>query len=211
MNMYKSKICPRCGKEFSPQSASQKYCKQEEVRTCIVCKKSFLTYCGSEVKTCENKECKRLSASKGTTCKAKKCRTCGKEFYPKSPRQLDCNEELQLKCVVCGSSYTGVCSKNYTNKTCSEKCRTIYTSAKQKEGWATQGRKCQLCGKEFVPTTNTQKICKDAHYRICEVCGKSFEVTITKSHYLQELSRTCSPRCKGILSARNTARTASNL
>lgn len=36
---------------------------------------------------------------------------------------------------------------------------------------------CKLCGKEFEPETNAQRICKDIHYRSCEVCGTEFVIT----------------------------------
>lgn len=36
-------------------------------------------------------------------------------------------------------------------------------------------RICKLCGTEFEPTNNTQRICKGVHYKPCPVCGKLIE------------------------------------
>lgn len=49
---------------------------------------------------------------------------------------------------------------------------------------------CKLCGKEFEPTTNAQRICKDIHYRSCEVCGTQFVITRPSASQL-----CCSKEC----------------
>lgn len=35
---------------------------------------------------------------------------------------------------------------------------------------------CVLCGEEFTPKHNAQKVCDRPHYRECEVCGKKFKI-----------------------------------
>lgn len=49
---------------------------------------------------------------------------------------------------------------------------------------------CKLCGKEFEPETNAQRICKDIHYRSCEVCGNQFVITRPSASQL-----CCSKEC----------------
>lgn len=52
---------------------------------------------------------------------------------------------------------------------------------------------CILCGKEFVPKTNAQKVCNEKHYRKCEICGKEFEITRPSNS-----QRCCSKECSAI-------------
>ena len=49
---------------------------------------------------------------------------------------------------------------------------------------------CTLCGKEFIPTSNAQRVCSDKHYRKCEICGKMFEIKRPSNSQL-----CCSKRC----------------
>ena len=35
-------------------------------------------------------------------------------------------------------------------------------------------KKCEFCGKEFIPKSNNQRYCKGPHYRKCPVCGKEY-------------------------------------
>lgn len=49
---------------------------------------------------------------------------------------------------------------------------------------------CALCGKEFIPTSNAQRVCSDKHYRKCEICGKLFEIKRPSNSQL-----CCSKRC----------------
>ena len=51
-------------------------------------------------------------------------------------------------------------------------------------------KKCILCGKEFEPKSNAQKVCDDIHYRSCEVCGKQFVITRPSSS-----QKCCSKEC----------------
>ena len=52
---------------------------------------------------------------------------------------------------------------------------------------------CVLCGSEFVPKTNAQKVCERAHYRKCEVCGKEFEITRPSNS-----QKCCSKECTAV-------------
>lgn len=52
---------------------------------------------------------------------------------------------------------------------------------------------CILCGKEFVPKTNAQKVCNEKHYRKCEICGKEFEITRPSNS-----QRCCSKECSAV-------------
>ena len=56
-------------------------------------------------------------------------------------------------------------------------------------------RICLICGEEFIPTTSTQKFCKNIHYKKCCVCGKEIEC---KKPWLYEKEVTCSKRCRKI-------------
>lgn len=49
---------------------------------------------------------------------------------------------------------------------------------------------CILCGKEFEPSHNAQKICTDKHYKTCAICGKQFEINLYSKN-----KETCSKRC----------------
>lgn len=51
-------------------------------------------------------------------------------------------------------------------------------------------KKCILCGKEFHPTNNAQKICSDTHYKTCVICGKPFEINLYSKN-----KETCSRKC----------------
>lgn len=52
-------------------------------------------------------------------------------------------------------------------------------------------RICKLCGKEFEPTNNSQKICTRAHTKPCPVCGKLIE--------WKGYNRCCSVKCSNKL------------
>lgn len=195
--MYQPKICPICGMEFIPKSAKQKYCKREITLKCKVCGIDYIGYCQPDNKTvCDNIECKKRAASigcKNLEQKTKICRTCGKLFVPTFAKQLDCNEMTLATCEVCGKSFYRKCNKYVTTSTCSEECKKALARKGHKQFYSNLTRKCELCGKLFTPTTNTQKYCTDQHYRTCEVCGKSFPFDHRKLK--ADWPRTCSTEC----------------
>ena len=53
-------------------------------------------------------------------------------------------------------------------------------------------RKCQECGKEFVPKSGTQKYCPGPHYTECIICGKEIEYSCSP----KEKPLYCSPECR---------------
>lgn len=118
------------------------------------------------------------------------CARCGKEFEAvhKTSVCIDCKIQ---KCIICGEEFE--LKWPYTAVTCSSKCRGIYRkesgigkevakkaseTLKMKHGVSNASkivlkpRKCAYCGKEFIPSSNRQKYCKDNHYGPCPVCGK---------------------------------------
>lgn len=52
-------------------------------------------------------------------------------------------------------------------------------------------RICEWCGKEFHPTTNTQKYCNEQHYSKCKICGKVYPIGIINA----DTPKTCSEEC----------------
>lgn len=54
---------------------------------------------------------------------------------------------------------------------------------------------CILCGKEFEPSHNAQKICTDKHYKTCVICGEQFEVNLYSKNK-ETCSRTCTARLR---------------
>ena len=121
--------------------------------------------------------------------KPKTCPICGETFEVKSARQKYCNRPVIRKCEVCGKEYQSKCTITYS-KTCSKKCQDIYAHQQSVASYSGMTKICVLCGKEFTPKNNTQKICNSEHYMTCEVCGKEFKIENTL-----EIRRTCSDEC----------------
>ena len=118
------------------------------------------------------------------------CARCGKEFEAVHKTSVCTDCKIQ-KCIICDEEFE--LKWPYTAVTCSSKCRGIYRkesgigkkvakkaseTLKMKHGVsnaskiALKPRKCAYCGKEFIPSSNRQKYCKDNHYGPCPVCGK---------------------------------------
>ena len=51
-------------------------------------------------------------------------------------------------------------------------------------------KKCEYCGKEYIPKSNNSKYCPGPHYATCPICGKVFE--ITNDNYLRHPVKSCS-------------------
>lgn len=203
--MFVKRICPICKTWFQPKSSMQKYCKREITLKCKVCGREYIGYCQSDNKTvCDNESCKKASGSAGcknTDGSTKICRTCGREFTPNYAKQLDCNQDVTRICKVCGKQFITKCNKYNNISTCSEECK----HKAQVEGkllfYKNQKRKCELCGNDFVPKTNTQKYCDSQHYRKCEVCGKLFPFDSRQQK--DNWRRTCSSSCASKLHSMN--------
>ena len=193
---YKPKTCPICGESFIPKSSKQKYCKKEIKKICPVCGDEYTVLCQPDKEnpvTCSKPECKRLAAKIGEQKKTKICRVCGQPFHPTSSRQMDCNKPVEKVCVVCGKTYVGKCSINDTSTTCSSECAQNLAAQNRIQCYQKETRICELCGKEFHPRSNTQKICDDIHYRNCVICGKKFVLDTSKLR--ADWPETCSHEC----------------
>jgi len=55
--------------------------------------------------------------------KPKKCKECGKIFFPKSGSQLYCNGPHESICVICGKKFPYTCRPTEKPKTCSKECQ----------------------------------------------------------------------------------------
>ena len=103
-------------------------------KICVVCKREFETnrisavYCG-ELCACKARSIKALKYAKRADHFPRACAECGGEFIPKSNK----------------------------NKFCSEDCKRIYTSKKNKTGFAPKA--CEYCGNEFTPNSSSAKYC----------------------------------------------------
>lgn len=197
-----SKICKRCGEEFIPKSSRQEYCKKEIELVCPVCGDTYIGCCQpNNPTTCSKSECKKQAAVIGAKNKTKICRVCGKPFTPNSTRQLDCNRPITRTCVICGKEFTAKCSLNDKTKTCSKECLVEYTHQQQVAGYANETRICELCGKPFTPTNNTQRICNADHFMKCVICGKEFKIDTSKNK--EDWPKTCSKECANKLRFQN--------
>ena len=41
------------------------------------------------------------------------CKVCGEPFHPTSRKQVCCNKEKVVTCVVCGRPFTVICNTSY--------------------------------------------------------------------------------------------------
>lgn len=62
---------------------------------------------------------------------------------------------------------------------------------------------CEICGKEFLAKTKSQKYCNCEHHRKCVVCGNDF---IVDTHYVKR--KTCSKQCAKLLRKSNAETTS---
>ena len=136
--MYKSKICPICGEQFSPKSARQIYCKRLVVRKCVVCGKEYNSECVKDYSRCCSADCTKLYAHTQSVASyaniTKTCVLCGKSFTPKNNTQKICEDQHFRTCVVCGKSFEIIWKpgRNIDDiaRTCSPECKTKLTFAK---------------------------------------------------------------------------------
>lgn len=131
------------------------------------------------------------------------CRVCGQEFETKNGRQQDCNKQIFKKCAVCGKEFEAKCSMNDKSATCSKECSNKYASMQRQAAYAKQTRICELCGQEFHPRSNTQKVCERDHFSKCVICGKEFKLNYKSAIGQVDLRKTCSKECLDELNYRN--------
>jgi endogenous inhibitor of DNA gyrase (YacG/DUF329 family) len=124
----------------------------DKIKTCPICSKNFLANKHPE-RTCCSKKCAGFKKRKVFE---KKCPTCGKVFRKSSQHcSAKCAKStfgwakgiiktaFFIKCPVCDKEFKTVPSAN-PRKTCSHKCKSIWTKKKQVES------ACLQCGKTFL-------------------------------------------------------------
>lgn len=124
--------CEICGDTFHPNTYRQKACGKKKIKTCPVCGKQFEYLCKPDyIKITCSKKCADIFAENIRNEKAekivRKCAYCGKEFTPKTKKDIYCSGPHYKKCEVCGKEFE-FDVRGYSNiKTCSKECR--YKSA----------------------------------------------------------------------------------
>ena len=131
------------------------------------------------------------------------CRVCGQEFETKNGRQQDCNRIVFRSCPVCGKEFEAKCSMNDKSVTCSKECRNKYASMQRQAAYSKQTKICELCGQEFHPRSNTQKVCEREHFSNCVVCGREFKLNYKSAIGQVDLRKTCSDDCLKKLNSEN--------
>lgn len=132
MPFAKVRACSRCNTEFTATHPRQNFCGRDVVVTCAVCGKEFNSVCSSKMPStcspeCTNKYIKQRQIESASKIK-RICKWCGKEFIPKSSRDLYCSDTHYSKCVICGKEFVVTRFKDDTAHTCSKECRYIYAT-----------------------------------------------------------------------------------
>lgn len=193
----KERECKQCGNIFTPKSPRQYYCKKEIIKKCPVCNDEYTSYCHPDAPTtCSKKECKKRAGYIASTGAMRKCKLCGREFKPTSSTQEYCNLPTTKTCAVCGKEFTIKCTgEALKTQTCSEECANKLASMHRQESYMQQIKICELCGEEFHPKSNTQKVCEREHFSKCVVCGKEFKLNYKSAIGQVDLRKTCSDEC----------------
>ena len=123
--------CPICGKNFKPHRSNAKYCS----------------------KACRQAANKKRSAARQRIYYHKlnpalpkliECIECGKQFKPKSIRNICCSIQ---------------CSHKRCKRRENERNRQSYLLMHDKPGKTQYNNKCQICGKYFITTSASAKYC----------------------------------------------------
>lgn len=174
--------------------------KAVETRICEVCGKEFIRPL-TDPKKCCSVACASKLREQHISEKTRICKLCGKPFAPKYGKSLYCEGPHYRNCIICGKSFL-LKDCQSTTQTCSEDCKNqlLHLSNPKKledkplESKDTSPKQiqkvCVLCGKSFITTKISQRVCPDVHYRNCEVCGKSFIIKRPSSS-----QRCCSKEC----------------
>ena len=133
-------ICKKCGKQFEDERKQAAVCYECRTAVCVVCGERFVLTNKGQL-TCSQK-CSGIRKSRlGIAAKAastkptetKICKFCGKEFLPRTFRQVYCDGPHFKSCPVCGKpvevktpsdpavSCSPECQKIMTQSTCLEK------------------------------------------------------------------------------------------
>lgn len=124
---FHKRICVQCGTEFTPKSSHQKSCNEMKEVECPICHKMFLRMCSTAVTTqtcsikCQAQLVKQKRQASASLLK-KKCKYCGKEFTPKSVRDVYCYDKHYKTCVICGKSFEIDVRARQSTQTCSKDC-----------------------------------------------------------------------------------------
>ena len=228
--MYRKKKCLECGKEFTPISGGQKYCKGPHHTKC--------EYCGKNIKyTCSPKEKPRFCSTK--------CRESWKREYnlknygvENVSQRLDISKKISdvksgkksksqyvpkityRKCDWCGKEF----QTNGTQRFCKgphyatcvicgnqfevnpvqprKTCSSECKSELRKRSIKQVKHKCKICGKIFYSSSNTSKYCEGPHYSPCPICGNPVEF-----HSLTDPTSCCSVECSKELRRRTSLAT----
>lgn len=143
--------CSICGKQFDSKHVSI-CCPECKIGTCVVCGKQFKRISPYTQKTCSSKcrgiyrkesgigkavgqkmkqtklekygtlDPAAVTIAKNGEISKKKCIFCGKEFTPRTPRQVYCDDKHYGPCPVCGKP-TEIKDFTIGPQACSEECR----------------------------------------------------------------------------------------
>lgn len=116
----------------------------------------------------------------------KKCPVCGILFVPRSATSKYCSTKCKrglARCETCGTVF--IKKPNTTGRYCSPRC---WYKAPGKRLYGE--RKCQKCGKDFLPKSEKQKYCspicarqgaiKSREHTHCLNCGKPLRIKASK-------------------------------
>lgn len=127
--MYKTKICPICNNEFSPNSARQRYCNRIITRKCVICGKDYNSTCSPTYSMTCSKECSNKYAHQQSQASYKNvikyCKLCGEAFTPTNNTQVVCTKQHYKVCPICGKSFEIDYHKEIP-ETCSKECGVKY-------------------------------------------------------------------------------------
>lgn len=100
--VFKKKTCLECGKEFTPTSGGQKYCKGPHFATCVICGNLFEVNPVQPRKTCSPK-CKSELRKRSIKQVKHRCEIYGKIFYSSSNTSKYCEGPHYSPCPICGN------------------------------------------------------------------------------------------------------------
>lgn len=119
-------ICKICGKEFD-RVGNGVYCSGPHYRPCIVCGKPVEYVRPSDPGKCCSDKCIQVLSqqSKQKNLGVRKCKECGKLFYPNQASQVYCNNLHIATCVICGREFSYSERPSERRSTCSEACQIV--------------------------------------------------------------------------------------